>query len=125
LWAGYQKALGNEEKELIHLNKIAVKSLSDKLTYSVLHSIFILELSQSKFKDAHSTYLKLSKLYTDKPCLTEYKKLINKGELDQLDIHCSNNRYIYTIGEESIWKALKKWKTVFFMYMPIKIQNLT
>ena len=77
LWADYQKAIGDKEKELFHLYRIAVNVLSDKLKLSVLHSIFQLELAKNRLRYANSTYLKLSKLSIAEPYMASYKELIS------------------------------------------------
>jgi len=78
LWAKYQKALGDQERELFHLRQIALNTLPDTLKLSVLNSKFVSELSQSQFSDAHSTYLKLAKLSIAEPYMESYKRLVGK-----------------------------------------------
>lgn len=78
LWADYEKAMGDKENELFHLYRISVNTLSDELKFSVLNSIFQLELVQNKFRYANATYLKLSKLSIAEPYMAGYKELIAK-----------------------------------------------
>ena len=78
LWSDYQNAIGNKDKELFHLYRVSLDILPEKRQLSVLHSMFMLELAQNKFRNAHSTYLTLSKLPSAKPYLENYQKLINK-----------------------------------------------
>ncbi len=101
LWADYEKAMGDKEKELFHLYRISVNTLSDELKFSVLNSIFQLELVQNRFRYANSTYLKLSKLSIAEPHMARYKKLI--GKVDDLIGGDQNIVITANIDDEDFW----------------------
>jgi TonB family protein len=81
LMADYAKALGNKEKQLQHLNRVAMalSPLSDeKHKVSILYRTFVLQVELNQFQAAYRTYEKLIKQPAAEPYLAEFDEIIEK-----------------------------------------------
>jgi TonB family protein len=79
LSADYAKEQGHKDKQLSHLNRVAMslQSMSnDMQKLSVLYQVFSLQVELNKFKAAHITYEKLIDLPSAKPYLANLAKVM-------------------------------------------------
>jgi hypothetical protein len=105
LAASYAKVTNNDKLELFHLNRIYLGN--NDLTpppqkLATLNDIFKLQVSLSKFKDAHSTYLTLTELEVAKPHMPHFDKIMNK--VDTLIAGPENIVVDANIDEKSYWQ---------------------
>lgn len=81
LSADYAKETGKKDKQLSHLNRVAmslVTMTNEKQKLSVLYQVFSLQVELNKFKAAHITYEKLIKLPSAKPYLEQFSKTMTQ-----------------------------------------------
>lgn len=83
LSADYAKEKGQKDKQLSHLNRVAMSlnsmgSEKDKL--SVLYQVFVLQVELNKFQAAHTTYETLIKLPVAEPYIEQLSQTIAKVE---------------------------------------------
>jgi len=81
LSAEYAKETGQKNKQLSHLNRVAMSLVTmtdEKQKLSVLYQVFSLQLELNKFKAAHATYEKLIQLPAAKPYREQFVSAITK-----------------------------------------------
>jgi len=149
LYADYYKEIGQPDKELLHLNKVATNGdLTDKQAFSVLYRRYNRQLVTNKLTSAIRTYKKLIETEAAQqylPQLTQsfdsLTKFINEeqeivvngdigtsdfwthrllrnqftltdiqGNLNKIDVRCSNKRHVYTVENDNSWSLPSSWK---------------
>ena len=81
LSAEYAKEIGQKDKQLSHLNRVAMSLVTmtdEEQKLSVLYQVFSLQLELNKFKAAHATYEKLIQLPAAKPYREQFVSAITK-----------------------------------------------
>jgi TonB family protein len=104
LSADYAKEIGQKDRQLSHLNRVAMSLITmsnEQQKLSVLYEVFSLQLELNKFKAAHVTYEKLMKLSAAKPYLEQLtKKMAQVNEViggdKNLIIDASINKEFWT-----------------------------
>ncbi len=105
LMADYAKALGNKEKQLQHLNRVAMAlgpMRDEKQKLSILYRTFGLQVELSQFQAAYRTYEELITLPAAKPYLAEFSEIIAK--IDDV-ISSDKNLVIPASINNDFWSA--------------------